>query len=104
MQVSKWGNSLAVRLPGIYADVANTQDAIVQTNIADGQVSQASGFSAAFALTLKAKAGAIRAARRRFICIDSLIQGGIHSNAIGGLARHSKENAGNRPYRRVAFA
>ena len=39
---------LAVRLPGIYADVANTQDAIVNTNFANGQVSQATGFAAAF--------------------------------------------------------
>jgi len=37
---------LAVRLHGIYADGANTQDAIVNTNFANGQVSQANGFAA----------------------------------------------------------
>ena len=42
------GAILAVRVPGIYADVANTEDAIVNTNVANGQVSQATGFSAAF--------------------------------------------------------
>jgi hypothetical protein len=42
------GVILAVRLPGIYADVANTQNAIVNTNYANGQITQATGFSAAF--------------------------------------------------------
>ena len=47
-RITQPGVILAVRLPGIYADVANTQDAIVNTNFANGQVSQASGFAAAF--------------------------------------------------------
>ena len=42
------GVILTVRLPGIYADVANTQNAIVNTNYANGQITQATGFSAAF--------------------------------------------------------
>jgi hypothetical protein len=45
------GVILAVRLPGIYADVANTENGIVNTNYANGQISQATGFSAAFAGT-----------------------------------------------------
>ena len=47
-RITQPGVILAVRLPGIYADVANTQDSIVNTNVANGQVSQASGFAAAF--------------------------------------------------------
>ena len=47
-RITKPGAILAVRLPGIYADVANTKDAIVNTNYADGQIAQATGFSAAF--------------------------------------------------------
>jgi len=47
-RITQPGVTLAVRLPGIYADVANTQDAIVNTNFANGQVSQATGFAAAF--------------------------------------------------------
>jgi hypothetical protein len=47
-RITQPGTILAVRVPGIYADVANTQDAIVNTNVADGQVSQATGFTAAF--------------------------------------------------------
>jgi hypothetical protein len=47
-RITQPGVILAVRLPGIYADVANTQDAIVNTNFANGQVSQATGFAAAF--------------------------------------------------------
>jgi hypothetical protein len=47
-RITQPGVILAVRLPGIYADVANTQDAIVNTNFANGQVSQATGFTAAF--------------------------------------------------------
>ncbi|AXC12040.1 hypothetical protein ACPOL_2727 [Acidisarcina polymorpha] len=38
---------LAVRVPGIYADMANTEKEIINTNVADGQVTQASGFWAA---------------------------------------------------------
>ena len=46
--ITQPGVILAVRLPGIYADVANTQDSIVNTNFANGQVSQGTGFAAAF--------------------------------------------------------
>jgi len=47
-RITKLGVILAVRLPGIYADVANTEHAIVNTNYANGQITQASGFTAAF--------------------------------------------------------
>jgi hypothetical protein len=47
-RITQPGAILAVRVPGIYADVANTEDAIVNTNVADGKVSQATGFTAAF--------------------------------------------------------
>jgi hypothetical protein len=47
-RITQPGVILAVRLPGIYADVANTQNVIVNTNVANGQVSQATGFTAAF--------------------------------------------------------
>ena len=47
-RITQPGAILAVRVPGIYADVANTEDAIVNTNVANGQVSQATGFTAAF--------------------------------------------------------
>jgi hypothetical protein len=47
-RITKPGVILAVRLPGIYADVANTQNAIVNTNYANGQITQATGFAAAF--------------------------------------------------------
>jgi hypothetical protein len=47
-RITQPGTILAVRVPGIYADVANTEDAIVNTNVADGKVSQATGFTAAF--------------------------------------------------------
>lgn len=47
-RITQPGTVLAVRVPGIYADVANTEDAIVNTNVADGKVSQATGFTAAF--------------------------------------------------------
>ena len=47
-RITQPGVILAVRLPGIYADVANTQDSMVNTNFANGQVSQATGFAAAF--------------------------------------------------------
>jgi len=43
-RITKPGEILAVRLPGIYADVANTENAIVNTNYANGQISQATGF------------------------------------------------------------
>ena len=47
-RVTQPGAILAVRLPGIYADVANTKNVIVNTNYADGQLTQATGFTAAF--------------------------------------------------------
>jgi hypothetical protein len=47
-RITKPGAILVVRVPGIYADVANTPDGIVNTNVANGQVSQAAGFAAAF--------------------------------------------------------
>jgi hypothetical protein len=47
-RITKPGVILAVRVPGIYADVANTEDAIVNTNYANGQISQATGFAGAF--------------------------------------------------------
>ena len=47
-RVTQPGAILAVRLPGIYADVANTKNVIVNTNYADGQLTQAAGFTAAF--------------------------------------------------------
>ena len=47
-RITQPGAILAVRLPGIYADVANTQNVIVNTNYANGQLSQATGFTAAF--------------------------------------------------------
>jgi hypothetical protein len=47
-RITQPGIILAVRVPGIYADIANTEDAIVNTNVANGKVSQATGFTAAF--------------------------------------------------------
>jgi hypothetical protein len=47
-RITKPGTIFAVRVPGIYADMANTEDAIINTNVVGGQVSQATGFSAAF--------------------------------------------------------
>jgi hypothetical protein len=47
-RITQPGGIYAVRVAGIYADVANTDNVIVNTNIANGQVSQATGFSAAF--------------------------------------------------------
>jgi len=47
-RITQPGGIFAVRVPGIYADVANTEDVIVNTNVANGQVSQATGFTAAF--------------------------------------------------------
>ena len=46
--ITQPGAILAVRLPGIYADLANTQNVIVNTNYQDGQLTQATGFTAAF--------------------------------------------------------
>jgi len=47
-RITQPGGIYAVRVPGIYADVANTENVIVNTNVANGQVSQATGFTAAF--------------------------------------------------------
>ena len=47
-RITQPGIILAVRLPGIYADMANTQNVIVNTNFQNGQLSQATGFTAAF--------------------------------------------------------
>ena len=47
-RITKPGVVLAVRLPSISADVANTKNDIVNTNYSNGQISQATGFSAAF--------------------------------------------------------
>jgi hypothetical protein len=47
-RITQPGAILAVRLPGIYADLANTKNVIVNTNFANGQIAQATGFTAAF--------------------------------------------------------
>jgi hypothetical protein len=47
-RITQPGAILAVKLPGIYADMANTQNVIVNTNLSNGQISQATGFTAAF--------------------------------------------------------
>lgn len=47
-RVTEPGTILAVRLPGIYADVANTKNAILETNYSNGKISQQTGFAAAF--------------------------------------------------------
>ena len=47
-RVTEPGPIFAVRLPGIYADVANTKNAIIETNYTNGQITQATGFAAAF--------------------------------------------------------
>ncbi len=46
-RITQPGVILAVRLPGIYADVANTKSAIIETNLTNGQITQATGFAAA---------------------------------------------------------
>jgi hypothetical protein len=47
-RITQPGSIYAVRVPGIYADVANTEDVIVNTNVTNGQISQQSGWAAAF--------------------------------------------------------
>ena len=47
-RITQPGAILVVRLPGIYADLANTKNVIVNTNYQDGQLTQATGFAAAF--------------------------------------------------------
>ena len=48
-RITQPGTILAVRVPGIYADEANPDHTVVDTNITNGQVTQASGFFAAAA-------------------------------------------------------
>ncbi len=40
-RVTEPGPIFAVRLPGIYADIANTKNAILETNYSDGKLTQA---------------------------------------------------------------
>ncbi len=47
-RITEPGPIYAVRLPGIYADVANTKSTIIQTNFANDQITQETGFAAAF--------------------------------------------------------
>ena len=47
-RVTEPGTILTVRPPGIYADVANTKNAILETNYSDGELTQQTGFAAAF--------------------------------------------------------
>lgn len=47
-RVTEPGPIFAVRLPGIYADVANTKGAILETNYTNGKITQETGFAAAF--------------------------------------------------------
>ena len=47
-RITQPGAILAVRVPGIYADIANTKNAIINTNLTNGQLTQATGFVAAF--------------------------------------------------------
>jgi hypothetical protein len=42
-RVTEPGPILAVRIPGIYADVANTKNAILETNYSDGKLTQQTG-------------------------------------------------------------
>lgn len=47
-RITEPGPILAVRLRGVYADVANTKNAIIETKYTNGQITQATGFAAAF--------------------------------------------------------
>ncbi len=47
-RITQPGALFAVRLPGIYADLANTKNVIVNTNFQNGQLTEATGFTAAF--------------------------------------------------------
>lgn len=47
-RITQPGAILAVRVPGIYADIANTKNVIINTNLTNGQLTQATGFVAAF--------------------------------------------------------
>jgi hypothetical protein len=49
------GAVLVVRVPGIYSDVANTKQAIVNTEVQDGSVKQAHGILAALSNTSNAR-------------------------------------------------
>ena len=48
---SSQAQSLPFAFPGIYADFANTKNVIVNTNFANVQLVQATGFTAALAAT-----------------------------------------------------
>ncbi|AXC16415.1 hypothetical protein ACPOL_7225 (plasmid) [Acidisarcina polymorpha] len=50
-RITQPGAVLTVRVPGIYADVANTTQAIVNTSIVDGQAIQQKGFLASLSDT-----------------------------------------------------
>ena len=50
-RITQPGVVLTVRIPGIYADMANTQQAIINTNIEDGQAAQQKGFLASLSKT-----------------------------------------------------
>jgi hypothetical protein len=54
-RITQPGIVLSVRIPGIYADVADTKQAIVATNIADGQATQQRGFLASMSNTKQAR-------------------------------------------------
>jgi hypothetical protein len=50
-RITQPGITLTVRIPGIYADVANTQQAVINTNIENGQAVQQKGFLAGLSKT-----------------------------------------------------
>lgn len=50
-RITQPGAVLTVRIPGVYADVANTPQAIISTNIDNGQASQQKGFLASLSKT-----------------------------------------------------
>ncbi len=54
-RITQQGVTLTVRIPGIYADVANTPQAIVNTNVTDGQAQQAKGFLTSLSRTNQAR-------------------------------------------------
>src|SRR6202007_1457338 len=49
------GGSYVIRIPGIYADLADTKQAIVKTNIVEGAAQQQKGFMASLANTHEAR-------------------------------------------------
>jgi hypothetical protein len=50
-RITQQGVTLTVKIPGIYADIANTQQGIVNTNIENGQATQGKGFMASLSKT-----------------------------------------------------